>query len=429
MTYYPDIMEQIVNWMDQLYFIHWKAWTGKSTFIKEFVENVPNTLVLATTWIAAINVGGSTLHSFFKIFENKFNLNNKYDPNYKVLEKTEYIIIDEVSMLRADLLETVDNWLRQITKTNMFMGWFKVIFVGDLYQLPPVVVSSEKEWFFDHYETEFFFWYPEIYNTTIKLIELEKVWRQDGDQWFLEILNKIRDWKQTYTDLKVLDKRVTKNIPENIIYLASTNKVVKDINETKLKENPNEIVISQAKITGDITEKYFPTDQFLAIKEGAQVISIINHPQYKSIKNWTMGIVKKIEPWKLIITFNITKWKNVRQEDLEIRPYEWELKEPVYNEEKEEIEYKEKWSFYQFPIKLAYAITIHKSQWLTFDKAYIDLWKFAFAKHMVYVALSRVKTLDWVFLKRSVYKNEIKVDEYIWKFLEYIKKSENNKLF
>jgi len=429
MFHYQDIITEITNWFNPLYFIHWKAWTGKSTFIKEFVKKVPNTLVLATTWIAAINVWWTTLHSFFKIFNNKFNLNNEYHPNIKILKKTEYIIIDEISMLRADLLETIDKGLRQITKTNLFMWWFKTIFVGDLYQLPPVVPTGEKEWFFKNYETEFFFWYQEIYNTDIKLIELEKVWRQDGDQKFLEIINKIRDWKQNYNDLEILNKRVIKDIPINTIYLASTNKVVKELNEKRLKENPNEIVTSQAKITGEITSQYFPTDEYLYIKEWAQIISIINHPQYKDIKNWTRWIIKKIEKNKIIISFDVLVNNNIKQIDYEIRPYEWELKEPVYNDETGNIEYKEKWYFYQFPIKLAYAITIHKSQWLTFDKACIDLWKFAFAKHMVYVALSRVKTLDWISLKRPIYKNEIKVDDYIWKFLEYIKNSEKNKLF
>lgn len=333
-------------------------------------------------------------------------------------------------MLRADLLEVIDKGLRQITKTNIFMWGFKLILVWDLYQLPPVVWQKEKDWFFNQYETEYFFWYQEIYNTSIKLIELEKVWRQDWDQWFLEILNKIRDGKQTYNDLKILNNRVSETIPDNTIYLASTNAVVKNLNDKRLEENPNPIIVSQAKISGDITEKYFPTDELLALKEWAQIISIINHPQYKSIKNWTMWIIKHILDGKLIITFNTVnnKWETIK-ENIEIRPYEWELKEPVINELTNQIEYKEKGTFYQFPIKLAYAITIHKSQGLTFDKAYIDLWKFAFAKHMVYVALSRVKTMKWVYLKRNIYKNEIKVDDYIWKFLEYIKKGNTNQLF
>ncbi len=402
-------------------FITGKAGTGKSTFLNYFRENTKKEIaVLAPTGVAAVNIKGQTIHSFFN-FKPDITLQKVEEirpKNLTLYKKIYTIVVDEVSMVRADLLDCVDKFLRLHGKNKSKpFGGVQMIFIGDLYQLPPVVTSKEKDILKEFYKTPYFFDAHVFSDCKLDFIEFEKVYRQ-SDSSFVEILNAIRNGTITESAINQLNQRVIPDfIPpkdEFYIYLTTTNKMASEINNERLSKIKGREFIYHGYIKGEFSESELPTSERLQLKLNAQVMLLNNDP----LGRWINGDVGKIidierrvkEPD--IIFVELTDGKIV-----EVTPFTWEMYRFYYDSKREKILTEVVGQFTQYPIKLAWAITIHKSQGLTFDKVILDLGKGTFSHGQLYVALSRCRSLDGLILKKPVSKNHIFLDRRIIKFL------------
>lgn len=409
-----DIMEYSY---DNL-FLTGRAGTGKSTLLSYFKEKTSKKIVvLAPTGVAALNVGGQTIHSFFRfkpdITEDK--IKKLSDRAVNIYKKLDTIVIDEISMVRADLLDYIDIFLRRNLGKNTPFAGIQMIFIGDLYQLPPVVKNDEKEIFSERYKSHYFFDADVFKKLEFKFIELEKVYRQ-SDEDFIHILNKIRNNTITDDDLYTLNKRIGERPDDEkyMVYLTPLNKAAKEINEKKLSELKTDIHIFNAITDGNFKETDFPTDEELRLAKGAQVMLLNNDSSGRWV-NGTIGI---------IIDFDISDDGEdvviIEKEDgeiVEVKPHKWEMFKYTYDEKKKKIGTETTGSFTQFPLRLAWAITIHKSQGKTFEKVLIDISSGVFAHGQTYVALSRCKSLEGIYLKSPLKKQHIIMDRRIINFL------------
>lgn len=418
-----DLMEN----SDQCLFITGKAGTGKSTLLAHYCANTrKKPVVLAPTGVAALNVKGQTIHNFFnfyvdvtpqKIKEKKIKPRGDKTRLYKSLKS---IIIDEVSMVRADLLDCIDVFLRMYGPVlDAPFGGVQMIFVGDLYQLPPVVTGQEKEIFTTHYKTPFFFSAHVMEDLPLEIVELEKVYRQK-DQDFVDLLNRIRNNSVEEPDMERLNSRFGLTISAPAvkdgfyISLTTTNKKADEINDEKLQSLKGKLHIAQAMIAGDFGKEYFPTATELQFKVGAQIMLLNND----SKKRWVNGSIGVIESYKR--DEEGEHYVEVRLQDGDedivwVYPYTWE----VYRFTLEEgaIVSEPVGSFTQFPFRLAWAITIHKSQGKTFDHVMIDIGSGTFVAGQMYVALSRCTSFDGILLKTKIKKQHIRTDYRIFSFL------------
>ncbi len=397
-----------------------RAGTGKSTFLRHLKENLEkNFAILAPTGISAVNVGGQTIHSFFG-FRPDITLErvSRLDPTpskRKLYESLETLIIDEVSMVRADLFDCVERFLKIWGPwPGKPFGGIQILLIGDLYQLPPVVKYKEKDIFFAIYETPYFFSSKAFKENSFEHIEFEKVYRQK-DQKFLEILNKIRTGTIDDETLKVLNGRVIpdfKPSEENIyVYLTTTNAKADSLNEGELQKLKGQIYEFQATMLGKIEGDELPAPPLLKIKEGAQIMLVSNDPNGRWV-NGDVGRVLSIYPERATVVVKLN-----RGDVVEVTPNTWEIYEYYYNEQKKEIDVRVIGTYVQIPMKLAWAITIHKSQGLTFERIIVDLEKGTFAHGQLYVALSRCTSLEGIVLTRPVKKDDIKLDRVVVKFL------------
>ncbi|MXS72422.1 AAA family ATPase [Flavobacteriaceae bacterium W22] len=420
---------ELIEFTSRSVFLTGKAGTGKTTFLNEFVKKTKKKhIVVAPTGIAAINAGGVTIHSMFGLPLRTFlpttdridsNIANnivdlqqhfKYRKDkLKLLREVEVIIIDEVSMLRADVLDMMDFSLRFIRRNNQRFGGVQMLFIGDLYQLPPVVRDEHVLKMF--YNSPFFFDSIAIKEIPLLTIELTKVYRQT-DEHFLEILNAIRDGDVANIDFEELNKRYTPDFEsgeEPYVYLCSHNKMADDINQEKLKEINLAPGIYEAKLFGEFKENQFPNDQFLELKVGAQIMFIRNDISGdKKYYNGKLGEISALEENEIKVILEGS------EREITVKREVWEQKKYSLDSDKmirEEV----LGSFEQFPIKLAWAVTIHKSQGLTFDKVIIDAGK-SFTAGQVYVALSRCRTLEGIVLKSKITPEVIFKDNRILKF-------------
>ncbi|MBN2621063.1 AAA family ATPase [candidate division WOR-3 bacterium] len=414
-----DVMEHT----DKHIFVTGKAGTGKSTLLSYFRSVTKKKIVvLAPTGVAALNVQGETIHSFFG-FKPDVTLQNLPAPprkRTKLIKELDAIVIDEISMVRADLLDCMDHMLRHCRnkKTRPF-GGVQMILIGDLYQLPPVVTSKEKKIFKDHYASEYFFDSRVFKRLTMEFIELEKVYRQK-DESFIDLLNVIRNNTVTDDHLTLLNTRVgaefsPKTASAYVVYLTPYNKTAYQINTKHLEGLKGRMYTWHAGITGAFDEHSYPTDFELNLKTGAQVMMLNNDKQGRWV-NGTLGTVTNIR-------FNRKKGC----EELSVRlaggdaekvlPFTWEIFHFQYNEESRTIETETVGSFTQYPLKLAWAVTIHKSQGKTFDRVIIDVGRGTFAGGQMYVALSRCTAFQGIVLKKPVKKGNIFTDWRIVKFL------------
>jgi len=401
-------------------FITGRAGTGKSTFLSYFRENTKKEIaVLAPTGVAAVNVRGQTIHSFFN-FKPDITLHKVKEikpKNSNLYKKLDCIVIDEISMVRADILDCIDAFLRiHVPKKKKPFGGIQMIFIGDLYQLPPVVTSKEKTLFKEFYQTPYFFSSSVFNESEFEFIELEKVYRQ-ADVEFLEILNSIRNNTVTDEIIEKLNKRVAPDFepPDNdfYIYLTTTNKMAEKINFDKLSRIKNKEFKYYGFVDGDFSEQDLPTSQELILKVDAQVMLLNNDTKGRWINGSIGRIVeintKRAEPDVIMV--------ELQDGLVEVTPFTWEMYEFYYDKEKKKILTQVTGQFTQYPLKLAWAITIHKSQGLTFDKLILDIGRGTFSHGQLYVALSRCRSLEGLILKRPVSKKHVLLDRRIVRFL------------
>ncbi|REC41666.1 helix-turn-helix domain-containing protein [Chryseobacterium sp. 5_R23647] len=419
----------LIEYTSRSVFLTGKAGTGKTTFLNEFVKKTKKKhIVVAPTGIAAINAGGVTIHSMFglplrtflpttdridsSLANNIIDLQQHFKyrkDKLKLLREVEVLIIDEVSMLRADVLDMMDFSLRFIRRNNQRFGGVQMLFIGDLYQLPPVVRDENVLKMF--YNSPFFFDSLAIKDIPLLTIELTKVYRQT-DQGFLEILNAIRDGDVANIDFNHLNERYDPGFEageDPYVYLCSHNKMADDINQEKLKDIKVSPKSYEAKLFGEFKENQFPNEQFLELKIGAQVMFIRNDiTGEKKYFNGKLGEISSLDENEVkVILEGSEREITVKREVWEQKKYSLDTDKNI----KEEV----LGSFEQFPIKLAWAVTIHKSQGLTFDKVIIDAGK-SFTAGQVYVALSRCRTLEGIVLKSKITPEVIFKDNRILKF-------------
>ena len=426
---------RLIQYTHNSVFLTGKAGTGKSTFLKYVCQHTKKKyVVLAPTGIAAINAGGSTLHSFFKLpfhpllpddpqfLGRRLRDTLKYNSEHqKLLQKIELVIIDEISMVRADIIDFIDKILR-VYSHNLRepFGGKQMLLVGDVFQLEPVVKSDEREIISRYYPNPFFFSAKVFKEMELVAIELKKVYRQ-SDPEFISILDRIRTNTAGPADLQLLNTRFvppllaqameadSDNQHQMSITIATRRDTVDHINEERLAQLDTEEMVFNGIIKGEFPENSLPTLPELILKIGAQVIFIKNDLE----KRWVNGTLSTISEFCEDGTLAITT-----EEGLEYRvePETWRNIRYSYNEEEKKIEEEELGTFTQFPVRLAWAITVHKSQGLTFKNVAIDFTGGVFAGGQTYVALSRCTSLEGIQLKRQVNRSDIFVRQEIVKF-------------
>ena len=388
-------------------FLTGKAGTGKTTFLKTVVEqSSKRCIVVAPTGVAAINAGGMTIHSFFQLPFSPFvpgaKIESKFDfgkEKRKIISSLDLLIIDEISMVRSDLLDAIDSVLRRYRDRYKPFGGVQLMMIGDLQQLTPVVTPEDERMLSPYYDTPYFFGSKALAQIDYVTIQLEKVYRQQDDI-FLTLLNHIREGHPTTEDLALLNSRYQPAfIPkpeEGYIRLTTHNQMANNYNETELQKLPGRAYTYQAKIDGTFPEYSYPTAETLTLKVGAQVMFVKNDPSGNHLYyNGRIGHVTYADSSRLQV------YCPGDDEAIEVEPLEWENSRYTLNEETREIETEVLGKFSQLPLRLAWAITIHKSQGLTFERAIIDA-SLSFAPGQVYVALSRCKTLEGMVLASQI---------------------------
>jgi len=432
-----SLATEFVNNTSRHIFLTGKAGTGKTTFLRYIKEQThKNAVIGAPTGVAAINAGGVTLHSLFQLpfgpfipgNNRGFSDNAATDPNSllkqlrlstakrELLQEIDLLIIDEVSMLRADMLDAIDTILRSVRRNHMLpFGGVQVLYIGDLYQLPPVVQPEEWNILRPYYESPFFFHAKVIEQSPPLYIELKKIYRQN-EQHFIDILNRIRNNIVLPEDLDDLNSRRLLNaherLRENTITLTTHNKKADTINAAELEKLPGTSYRFEGKIDRDFNENALPTELNLLLKVGAQVMFIKNDSgENRRFFNGKLATVSRILKDEIFLI------PAGEQDELKLEKETWRNIRYNYNNEKDSIEEEELGSFTQFPVRLAWAITIHKSQGLTFEKAIIDAGQ-AFAPGQVYVALSRCISLDGLLLSSTIYPSAIQTNQQVIAFAE-----------
>ncbi|MBR4899235.1 MAG: AAA family ATPase [Prevotella sp.] len=403
-------------------FLTGKAGTGKTTFLKTVVErSSKRSIVVAPTGVAAINAGGMTIHSFFQLpfspFVPNAQIKSKFDfgkEKRKIISSLDLLIIDEISMVRSDLLDAIDSVLRRFRDHYEPFGGVQLLMIGDLQQLTPVVTPEDERMLKQYYDTPYFFGSKALAQIDYVTIQLEKVYRQQDDT-FLTLLNHIREGQPTSDDLSLLNARYQPVfIPkpeEGYIRLTTHNQIANSYNESELQKLPGRAFTYRAKIEGTFPEYSYPTAETLILKVGAQVMFVKNDPSGEHrYYNGRIGHVTLAEANRLLV------YCPGDDEAIEVEPLEWENARYTLNDETREIETEVLGKFAQLPLRLAWAITIHKSQGLTFERAIIDA-SLSFAPGQVYVALSRCKTLEGMVLASRIplqaIINDERVDDYI----------------
>jgi ATP-dependent exoDNAse (exonuclease V) alpha subunit len=402
-------------------FITGRAGTGKSTLLTHFCQTTrKKVVVLAPTGVAALNVKGQTIHSFFKFRPNitpeRIRKLRTSDEGKNIYQKLDAIVVDEISMVRADLLDCVDKFLRLNGPNDKKpFGGIQMIFIGDLYQLSPVVTNTDKEIFRTIYKTPYFYGSHVFDTFEMEFVELQKVYRQH-DEKFIDLLNSVRNNTITEKGLALLKQRYNPNFEpvsgDFYVYLTTTNAMAETINTAQLAKLESPTLIFSGEIEGEFGKENLPTAIDLKIKPGAQIMMLNNDAEGR----WVNGSIGEI---KGLIHNN--KGEEVIIADLgdgstvEIEPFAWEIYRSFVNDG--QLESEVIGTFTQYPLMLAWAVTIHKSQGKTFDNVIIDIGKGAFAHGQTYVALSRCTSLEGIVLVKPLLKKHIWTDFKIVDFL------------
>lgn len=421
---------QFINQTNRSVFLTGKAGTGKTTLLKEILQTThKNAVVVAPTGIAALNAGGVTIHSLFQLpfgaflpdnsapqfsdsvaFESRATLRRHFKMSAlkrAVIRNMDLLIIDEVSMLRADLLDAMDFMLQSVRKNTRPFGSVQVLFIGDLLQLPPVVKDEEWRTLRNYYKGKFFFHAHAIQHNPPLYIELSKIFRQ-SDSTFISLLNNLRNNQITSADIAVFNQYVQPHFDsktqEGYITITTHNTKADQINTQSLLDLAGQTNYYQAEITGDFPEKIYPLESTLELKVGAQIMFIKNDLSFeKQFFNGKMGVVQSLSSREILVFFP------EENKTIEVEKYEWENIRYTVNPNTKEIEEEVLGTYVHYPIKLAWAITVHKSQGLTFDKAALDVSQ-VFLPGQAYVALSRLRSLEGLVLLSPLRMNGLSND-------------------
>lgn len=414
---------QILEETDNSIFITGKAGCGKSSLLNLFVQNTEKTVaVLAFTGLAAINVNGETIHSFFKFsvgLLDPYKIKFKKDLMYK-LKEIDVIVIDEISMVRADFIDGINKSLQLHRGNDKPFGGVQMIFIGDLYQLPPIISDNEKRIYNEIYDSPYFFSARIFKDYSIPYINLTKVHRQT-DETFINVLNTVRERTMNLSSaLDVLntrildDKRALLNemLNNETVCITTTNKKSAEINNYFLNNLKGKEFYYKAKITGDFTEKEYPTDSTLKLKLNSKVMFIRNDTQTYTYVNGDIGFVRELNDHFIIVEKNGLKIR-LDREVWEKKKYNYIKSEDV---EQGRIDTQVIGKFEQYPIKLAWSNTIHKAQGQTYNRVFIDFDKGTFSSGQSYVALSRCRSLDGILMKRKMYVTDVILDDRVKQF-------------
>ena len=423
-----EMAERYVKATGRSVFLTGKAGTGKTTFLKYVTQTTSKRfVVLAPTGVAAINAGGSTIHSFFQLplcpylpdvkeLVTEYQMPERYrslrKERVKIIRTLDLLIIDEISMVRADLLDAVDMTLRRYRHSDKPFGGVQLLMIGDAQQLSPVVKENERQYISQVYQSPYFFHSKALQKLPYVTIELQKVHRQQ-DQEFVDILNGIRENRPSAKILQSLNSRVKAYEDcDDVIRLTTHNAQADRVNTMKLDELPGDIMTFAAEVEGEFPENSYPADEMLSLKKGAQVMFIRNDSE-AGFYNGKIGKVSEIGANGVV---SVTDSDGLT---IAVSPVEWTNSQYVLNDESGEIEQSVVGTFKQLPLRIAWAITIHKSQGLTFDKVIIDAGA-AFAFGQVYVALSRCRTLEGISLDSPIRTSTIYSDMHVSDFNDSI---------
>ncbi|MSR88665.1 MAG: AAA family ATPase [Candidatus Margulisbacteria bacterium] len=421
----PELLRilEIMEKTKESLFLTGRAGTGKSTLLTHFRSRTQKkTVILAPTGVAALNVKGETIHSFFRFGttvtpESALRAASKIKKT-DLYEAIETLIIDEISMVRADLFDCVDIFLRTVCKTTEPFGGKQVILIGDLMQLPPIITRDEKQYFDDLYDTPYFFSSHVMNNPLFdcKKIEMERVFRQQ-DPLFIECLTHIRNNTLTQHNLKVFNQKCynpTFKWKEGFVLLTTTNQKAEVFNRKKLETLDGETFSKQAKLSKEFESKYAPAELEVQFKIGAQVMFLNNDSSFRWV-NGSIGTICAIDQDSEVAVIEVELKTGTH---VYVTTHTWELYKYKFDTEKKTVAQEKIGEFTQYPLKLAWAMTIHKSQGKTFDKVMIDLSAGAFASGQTYVALSRCRSLEGLVLTYPLKGSHIFVDERVKEFID-----------
>ncbi len=423
-----NLAENFVQYTGSHIFLTGKAGTGKTTFLTRLKENTAKRMIItAPTGVAAINAGGVTLHSFFQLpfgpfipgseacEQSRQRLFRFSKEKKRIIKSLDLLVIDEISMVRADLLDSVDAVLRRHRRNDQPFGGVQLLMIGDLHQLSPVAKQDEWQLLKQYYESVYFFSSHALDQAELVTIELKHIYRQ-SDARFIKLLNRVRDNRLDAATIEIINQRYIENFTpkkdEGYITLTTHNNSADSINKSRLSALREKEHRFEAEVSGEFPEHTFPTPGTLVLKVGAQVMFLRNDTSIeKRYYNGKIGKIKSISGRQICITCP------GESEDIMVEAVEWENIKYKVDQENKEIQEDIIGKFKQFPLKLAWAITIHKSQGLTFDKAVVDA-ESAFAHGQVYVALSRCKTLAGMVLRSRIPSRGIETEDSVLNFIE-----------